>query len=199
MDKKLNTIVPFGYNIKNGGKKLYGPDNPFYGKRHNISTKLEISKKNTGRKATEEERQMRHIINSGKNNPFYGKHHSEEAKRKIKEANIKSGNYEKSSKRMKENNPNDGSFFSKSVVMLDKENNILNFFKSAVDAGKYIKENEKTKAKHPGNQICAACNGKQKTAYGYIWHYYDFPLKKIKSGTTGFIIRYNNEHTNFYF
>lgn len=37
---KLNTLEPYGYNIKNGGNKLFGKDNPFYGniieKKQNI-------------------------------------------------------------------------------------------------------------------------------------------------------------------
>lgn len=81
---ELNTLEPYGYNIKNGGKKLFGEDNPFYGKHHSEETKRIISEKNTGRIATEEERKMRRKINLGDKNPFYGKKHSNETKDRIK-------------------------------------------------------------------------------------------------------------------
>ena len=46
---KLNTLEPYGYNIKNGGKKLFGKDNPFYGKHHSEETKRKIKETNIKR------------------------------------------------------------------------------------------------------------------------------------------------------
>lgn len=137
---KLNTLEPHGYNIKNGGVKLFGKDNPFYGKYHSEDTKRIISKKNKGRKISDKEREMRRKINHGVNNPFYGKHHTIETKERIKETSIRNGNYKKLSEKMKLNNPNDGSYFRKAVIMLNEEFEILDFFESATKAGEYIKE-----------------------------------------------------------
>lgn len=36
--------MPNGYNMTDGGEKLYGENNPFYGHRHNEKTKEKISK-----------------------------------------------------------------------------------------------------------------------------------------------------------
>ena len=83
--KHLNTLIPNGYNILSGGKKLFGEENVFYGKHHTDKTKQKISNKNKGRIQSEEEIAKRKIINSKENNPFYGKHHTDETKAKIKQ------------------------------------------------------------------------------------------------------------------
>ena len=36
--------MPNGYNMTDGGEKLYGENNPFYGHRHDEKTKEKISK-----------------------------------------------------------------------------------------------------------------------------------------------------------
>lgn len=186
---KLNTLEPNGYNIKNGGRKLFKEDNPFYGKHHNEETKRIISEKNKGRKASDEEKKMRRRINKGKNNPFYGKTHSLDTINKIRESNIKNGNYQKSSERMKKNNPNDGTLFSKVVIMFDNKFNILNLFESATKVGEYIKMNRLSNAKVPSNSISDVCRGKQKTAFSFIWRYITPTFKNdINTRTVGFII-----------
>lgn len=191
---ELNTYEPYGYNISNGGRKLFGEENPFFGKHHTEETKQIISEKNTGRKATDEEREMRRRINQGKNNPFYGKQHSDETKRKIKETNINKGNYEKSSERMKLHNPNDGSLFKKAVVMLDNNFNILDVFDSATQAGEYIRRNKLSKAKFPSNSISDVCRGIQKSAYGFYWRYIQPTLKcNFNTKTSGYLITIKKE------
>ena len=187
--KILNTLEPHGYNIKNGGSKLFGKDNPFYGKHHSEDTKRVISEKNSNRRATDEERIMRRKINGGSNNPFYGKHHSSESIEQIKETNIKNGNYKKASERMKLYNPNDGTFFSKAVIMLNENFDILNFFESATKAGEYIKQNGLSKAQVPSNSVSDVCREKQKSAFGFIWRYISPTLKSnLDVKTSGYII-----------
>ena len=187
--KELNTLEPNGYNILNGGRKLFGEENPFYGKHHTEDTKEIISKKNTGRKANDEERKMRSEINKGCNNPFYGKRHSNETKRKIKETNIAKGNYEKLSERMKLDNPNDGSLFSKPTIMMNEKHDILYVFESAKQAGEYIKSKGLSKAKTPSNSIADVCRGIQKMAYGFYWSYINFLFKcNLKEKTYGHIV-----------
>lgn len=186
---KLNTTEPYGYNIKNGGNKLFGQDNPFYGKHHSEDTKRIISEKNSGRKASEQEKELRRRINKGSNNTFYGKHHSDETIERIKETNIRNGNYKKSSERMKLNNPNDGSFFSKAVIMLNDKFDILNLFESATKAGEYIKQNGLSKAKVPSNSVSDVCRGIQKTAFGFLWRYINPTLKSnLNAKTFGYVI-----------
>lgn len=188
----LNTLEPYGYNITNGGRKLFGENNPFYGKHHTEETKNIISEKNTGRQATDEERKMRRKINTGINNPFYGKHHSEETKNRIKETNIQNGNYKKSSERMKLHNPNDGTLFSKATIMLNEKFDILDVFESAKKAGEYIQSKGLSKAKFPSNSIADVCRGIQKSAYGFYWTYMNSIFKyNLNEKTSGYIITKN--------
>lgn len=84
-----------GYNMTPGGEKLFGENNPFYGKTHSNETKEKLS--SYGKKRI------------GDKNSFYGKVHSEETKKRISQANT--GNKwgeeskRKASVRMKNNNP----------------------------------------------------------------------------------------------
>lgn len=189
---ELNTLEPCGYNIKNGGSKLFGEDNPFYGKHHTKESKRKISEKNTGRTASDQERQMRKAINSGENNPFYGKKHTEEAKAKIRETSANAGNYQRFSERMKLNNPNDGTYFSKAVMMLDDDANVLDVFESTMSAGEHVKNLNLSNAKYPGNSISEVCRGTQKSAYGFNWKYLNPTLKdNLKTKTMGYLIKKN--------
>ena len=191
---KLNTLEPHGYNISNGGRKLFGENNPFYGKQHTEETKNIISEKNTGRKATEEERKMRSEINKGYNNPFYGKHHSDETKRKIKETSMTNGSYERLSERMKLHNPNDGTLFSKVTIMLNEKFDILDVFESAKKAGEYIQSKGLSKAKFPSNSITDVCRGIQKSAYGFYWTYLNPVFRcNLKEKTSGNIVTKRSE------
>lgn len=114
--KELNTCIQddgsWGYNMTHGGERLYGEDNPFYGKHHTTETKKilsdyskqrtgeknpfynkhhseetkqKISTANSGSKRSDELKQYMSIRNSGENNPFYGKKHSEETKKILSE------------------------------------------------------------------------------------------------------------------
>ena len=85
--KKLNSKVPNGYNMTDGGDGLVGctqetrdkmsanhadvkgEKNPRYGKSHSAETKAKIS--------------ANHADIKGEKNPHYGKHHSEETKAKL--------------------------------------------------------------------------------------------------------------------
>ena len=72
-------------------------------------------------------------------------------------------------------NPNDNmiKLLSKKVEMHDKETNeLLKIFDSQMDAGRWLKENNKTEDKklsRVSGRIGDVCNGKRKTAYGYKW------------------------------
>ena len=70
-------------------------------------------------------------------------------------------------------NPNDNmiKLLSKKVEMHDKKTNeLLKIFDSQMDAGRWLKENNKTEDKklsRVSGRIGDVCNGKRKTAYGY--------------------------------
>lgn len=60
---------------------------------------------------------------------------------------------------------NKNSKYIADILMYDKKGNLLNKFQSAREAAKYL-GNE---SKNVGINYCL--NGKQKTAYGYVWKY----------------------------
>ena len=82
---------------------------------------------------------------------------------KTKEYNKKSYENRKHKKQMEQNKTNENSNTKYTVLQLDVDGNIINKFFGCTEAGKYIgttKEN-----------INMCCNGKRKTAKGYIWKY----------------------------
>ncbi len=74
---ELNTKVPNGYNLTEGGD---GGINP------SAETRAKISVSKKGKSLSKEHRakiSANHADMKGENNPFYGKHHTEESKAKI--------------------------------------------------------------------------------------------------------------------
>lgn len=86
---------------------------------------------------------------AGANNPFYGKKHTEETIKKIRKASI--GRI--SPKR-------------KAVIQLDKNNQFIAEYQSLKEAS------QKTKCNI--SDICSCCNGKLKSAGGFIWRYKNY-------------------------
>ncbi len=117
------------------------------------------------------------------NHPMKGKHHTAEAKAKISEANKKrvytkeqkeqlkkAGELgrktmrERGWKRSQESIRKQVEKISKPVLQLDLNGTVLGEFSSASEADKYFSNGK-------GHHISDVCNGKRKTAYGYIWKY----------------------------
>lgn len=160
--KELNTRVPYGYNMTDGGD-----GNSFICKdekemneiRHKISIankgrkrseelKKQWSKAHKGKYPSEETRKKLSKVRKGEKNPNYGKHWSEEAKKIFSEKNS--------------NHPS----YSKSVLQIDiNTNEVIAEFPST-------REIERQFGFLHSN-ISKCCNGKPKykTAYGYIWKY----------------------------
>ena len=158
---KLNTLIPNGYNIANGGTHLKGEDNPMHGKTPwNKGIPLsEEAKINLSDKFTEERKSKQsdaiksgeHPFSktNGKNTLFKGKKHKKESI---------------SSNALSQKN-------RKSVVMINKDTNEeIMCFVSLGQASKYIKENTKyIKADYA--TINKVCKGINKSAYGYCWKF----------------------------
>ena len=168
---KLNTWAPNGYNLTLSTYSLCGDKNPFYGKKHSDDTKNKISQALSGRKASDEEREMRRRINQGERNPFYGKHHTDVVKQRIKQACIDNGTYKKTSQRMKGNKIGQLRHYKKVQMIDEVTGQVLRVFKHATEAGEYLKSTAKTNAKHPSNIVTGVCNGHERVGGGYIWRY----------------------------
>jgi len=148
-----------------GGEKLYGENNPFYGKTHSDETKKMLYKKASER--------------VGEQNPFYGKHHSEETKSAISKSNKGRKMSEEARTHMSESHV--GKTLSeetklkvakskyKPINMLDDDGNIIFTFDSIQQAGEWCLEQGLTKAKRLGGISSGIKNHKKR--YGYYWEY----------------------------
>lgn len=125
-----------------------GENHPFYGKHHTEGSREKMSKKAKERFADPANHPFygKHIF-VGEDNPFYGKTHSVNSKQKIREAN--SG--EKNGRARK-------------IVQCDKYGNLIKIWGCIKDASASLNINY--------TSIGACCNGRQKTAGGFIWNYF---------------------------
>ena len=82
----------------------------------------------------------------GENNPFYGKTHSEETKQKISKANSGANNGH-----------------ARKVIQYDRGGNVIKTWECIMDASIGLNINYCS--------IIACCNGRQKTAGGFVWKY----------------------------
>ena len=184
--KELNTKVPNGYNMTDGGEGMTGythseetikkmseiqkgKNNSFYGKHHTDEAKKKISDANKGEK-----------------NYIYGKHLSEETKIKISDAkkgiilseetkrkisesnkgekNHMYGKHHTDEAKKKISDANKNGKWSKIVIQIDiSTNEVIAEFQST-------REIERQFGFLHSN-ISKCCNGKQKTCGGYIWKY----------------------------
>lgn len=165
--KELNTKVPNGYNLTDGGdgckgyhhtdeykKKMSeavkGEKNHMYGKHHGEETKKKMSKVHKGIKHTEEARKKMSEAAKG-NQHCLGIKHSEETRKKMSEA-VK-GRYK-------------GIYntkLSKSVLQYDIDGNFIKEWPSMAEIERQLE--------YCKSAICTCCHGKCKQAYGFIWKY----------------------------
>lgn len=112
---------------------------------------------------TNEENRQRGKLLIGDKNPFYGKKHSEETKTHLSEVRLKNPNRFEQAKQagMKSAEKN-----SKKVLQFSLQGDYIGIFKSCRDAAIFI-----TGKKDGSCHISDVCNGKRKTAYGFIWKY----------------------------
>jgi len=134
--KKHNSLVPNGYNLREGGEN---------GGKHSIETKTKISET------------LKNTLSSNKTNNILGRIHNEESKKKM-------SNAAKGRKLSSETKEKLKLLNSKhKVIQLDIFGNIVNIFLNTVDAAKALNTTK--------NNICMACNGKRKSAKGFIFRY----------------------------
>ena len=177
-----------GYNISNGGESGH---NNFAGKteeeineiKHKISIHhADISGKNNpmyckcgkdnpnydskrSNKSIEKRRET--VLKNGtykeKNNPFYGKHHTEETKKIMSEKAKGRKISEETKKKMSKSQKGKG---TKKIAQYDKNMNLIKIWNSGTEII------DELHLSSQGN-IISCCKGKLKTAYGFIWRYYE--------------------------
>ena len=170
-------------------EKMQGENNPMHGKHHGEEARKKISEANKGEnhpnygKHLSEETRRRisknHANMSGKNHPNYGRHFSEEVRKKMSIG--KKGKYtgennpqygkrpsEETRKKMQENHAD----FSgekhpraRKVAQYDLEDNLINIWGYITQAANELGIHR--------TAINNCCNGKAKTAGGFIWRYAD--------------------------
>lgn len=157
----FDLLKPFKEN--NGYNILRNPiKNGWINASHSEESKKKMSESkkgiipwNKGKKGvqicSDETRQLYSDQRRGENNSFYGKTHSEETKKKIS----------------RRNKGSDHSYEYKSVVQIDKNTfEVIKIWDSISDVYKFFNVIN-------FSNISKVCNGKQKTAFGFIWKYHN--------------------------
>lgn len=163
--EKLNAMNPeYGYNCTEGGsnghlsedtkakisESLKGEKHPRYGKHLSESTKKKISDSHKGKTPSEETRKKLSEARKGEKNHMYGKHHTEESRKKISENN-------------KGVHAGADHCRARKVVQYDLQESLIKIWDCMSDAARELGIN--------CSNIYKCCNGKYKTAGGFVWRY----------------------------
>ena len=157
-----STNKNYGYNITKGGDgcAMVGENNPFYGKHHTDEVKDKIRQCRIGTKASDETKNKLSELRRGESNSFYGKHHTKETKQKL--SDLRKG--KPLSKEHIEAIRNGYVLTNnRDVVQLSKDNIFIAEYVSACNA-----ERETSVAQ---SSITRCCQGKLKSAGGFVWKY----------------------------
>ena len=141
-DLEIYYIKKYNCIVPNGYNLRSGGNN---GGKHNEETKKKISET------------LKNTLSSNKSNNKLGRTHNEERKKKM-------SNAAKGRKLSSETKEKLKLINSKhKVIQLDIFENIVNIFLNTVDAAKALNTTK--------NNICMVCNGKRKSAKGFIFRY----------------------------
>lgn len=146
--KEVELIAEHKSNMKKYGYNISSGGNST-GKMSE-ETKKKISKTLKGRQFTEEHRRKKSEAQMGEKNHRYGKHHTKEQIERIRKANIE--------------HPSRGCFPSRKVNQYDLQGNLIKTWNNMGEIKRELGLN------HCGISDC--CRGRQHTAGGYIWRYY---------------------------
>lgn len=167
--KKLNTLVPNGYNLTEGGSitELHGEKNPSFGKtpwNKGIPRSQEVKEK-IRESWTKERREQYSKYFTGENNPMYGKHPKGLSRYGEDNPFFGKKHTEKTRQKIKEKSKN------KQVICFDvKTGKEIKRFFSLHEAAKWVSENTKF-INADKNFISRCAKGKHKFAYGYKWKF----------------------------
>ena len=135
-----------------------GENHPFYGRTHSEETKKKISEAAKERFSDPANHPFYgKPIGIGEDNPFYGKHHSDETKQKISDANSGGNNGR-----------------ARKIAQYNKQGVLIEVWDCIRDASVNLNVNY--------SSIGACCNGRQKTAGGFVWQYFtEEEIENVKS------------------
>lgn len=157
--KELNTKVPYGYNMTDGGDGTSGFS---LSEEH----KRKLSESHKGKKLSQETKNKMSISKKGNNNSFYGKHHTKESKQKISEANKGKESWMKGKRHTEESKKKMSEIHSKPVLQIDKNTNeIIAEFPSLKQVTKDLGFSFASISK------CCLNKPHYNTAYGFKWQY----------------------------
>ena len=139
--KELNTKAPYGYNLTDGGGGM------------------------SGYTLSEETRKKMSETHKGEKNHNYGKHLSEEQKKKMSEKAKGRKVTEETRKKLSENHKGKyNTKCSKPILQINRyTNEVIAEFPSIIQVERDFGYDK--------GAISKCCNGKRKSAYGFIWKY----------------------------
>ena len=151
-------------------KSMTGEKNHFYGKHHTYDAKKKISESHIGLESklkgvpkTKEHRKKlsesaKNRFSNQENHPMFGNHHTDESRQKMR-------NSHKGLRQSEEHRKHNGESHKKPIIQLSRNFEFIRKWDSATDAAREIGGFS--------TSITACCNGRLKTAYGFIWRYAD--------------------------
>lgn len=141
--KELNTKVPYGYNMTDGGGGTSG-----YTYSHSEETKKKMSEARKGILLSEETKKKMSKAQRGEKNYMYGKHHSDKTRKKMSEA---------------QKGKHINGKCSKPVLQYDLNGNFVKEWPSTMEVQRQLGISN--------SHISNCCKGKKKTSGGFKWQY----------------------------
>lgn len=126
-------------------------------------TRKKISESLSGNHHSEETRRKMSEARTGENNPNFGKHHSEETRKKMSESHAGKHLSEETRKKISEARTGKIYASTKSIIQYSKDGEFIAEYNSVMEASRQIGCDN--------SSISKCCNGKRKTAGGFIWKY----------------------------
>ena len=176
--RELNTMVPHGYNLKEGGgngkpsdetkqkisESLTGEKNPNFGIPMSEEQKQKIREAQTGKTHNEESRRKISEAQLGEKNHMFGKTPSDETRQKMSEARTGKPVSEEQKRKISESTLGEKNHAAKRVYQYDLDGTYIDAFGSNEEAARHLKKKD-------GTNISKCATGKLKTAYGFTWSY----------------------------
>jgi hypothetical protein len=186
--REMGTLVPNGYNLKEGGgsrgkhseetiqkmsETKTGEKNPMWGEKHNEESRQRMSEAQVGHIVSEETRRKISEAQLGEKNHMFGKSPSDETRQKLSESRLGEKNHmfgktpsEDTKTKMSESKMGDKNSRSRRVYQYDLDGKYIQSFGSCGEAATHLNKKD-------GSKISECARGElyRKTSYGFKWSY----------------------------